>query len=309
MKRTIIFSLFCIFFANILTAQEQKLSLEINSGHLFSGWLLNDSINARVMLETGFPKIIINETFALKYLQEIIKKAPDSTFIGLWSGNKKTLVSYIIKDSLVINGQKLMIDALVADFSANNSWKDRDIIFPLGDLQGITELNIAEKYMTVNKNVKNLPSDYIEFNLQFDDDVKGLYLSSTLQIFDSLGTKETLTGNFLLDLGAPNAMFLNRNIKAVETFVNNADRMLLKDTTKFKPNPRTNLAIIMPEKIQLENISFTGEYIIAMKMFGRNSDKYAGIIGNRFFAKFIVLFDFENNKIYLKPNSDKVEIF
>ncbi|AEW21755.1 hypothetical protein BFO_1888 [Tannerella forsythia 92A2] len=42
----------------------------VKSGHLLSEWKLNDSIQAKVMLETGFPKIVISENFALKHLSK-----------------------------------------------------------------------------------------------------------------------------------------------------------------------------------------------------------------------------------------------
>lgn len=309
-KLTILLSLFLAYFQITLKAQEMRLSLEVESGHLLSEWQINDSIKARVMLETGFPKVVISEAYALQHLQGMLKmeKAPENTNISLWGNKSMTKVSYIINDSLMINGRKLMLDALVVDFSSQKSWKHRDVIFPLRDLPGKTEINIKEEYMIIDKNTKKLSLDYVEYNMKFDDGVKGLYLVTTLQIFDTLKTKEELSGNFLLDLGAPNAIFVNRNLNEVETFVNLADRMVLKDTTKFKPNKHTNLAIIIPEKIQLDNIFITGEYVVAMKLFGARSEKYVGIIGNHFFTKFVVLFDFRNNKVYLKPNSDKVEI-
>lgn len=85
--------------------------------------------------------------------------------------------------------------------------------------------------------------------------------------------------------------------------------MVLKDTAKFKPNPRNELTIIMPDKIQLENITLKNFFIVAMKMFKSDkSSHYVGMIGNPFFANFIVIFDFKNNKVYMKPNSDIVEI-
>ena len=309
-RQTIIISLVFICFQSVLKAQELKLPLDVKSGHLFSEWKLNDSTQTKVMLETGFPKVVISESYALKYLKELValEIAPENTAIGLWGKTNETKVSYLIKDTLQFNGRNLFIDALVADVSNVKSWKDLDIVFPLKDLPGVTEINISNKYMLIDKNLEKLTENYEEFEVEFDKNVKGLFLRSTLTVYDSLKTEEKLTGNFLLDLGAPNALFINRDLVEVEDFVTNSDRMLLKDTTKFKPNPHTKLAIIMPDEFQIENMSCKGEFIVAMKMLGRNSEKYSGIIGNRFFSNFIVAFDFINNKIYMKPNSDKVEI-
>jgi len=308
--KTVILSLLFVCFQNILKAQEMRLPLEVKSGHLFSEWLLNDSIQTKVMMETGFPKVVISESYALKHLKELVKlkKAPENTAIRLWGQTNETKVSYLIKDTLCFNGRNLVIDALVADVSNIKSWQSRDLVFPLKDLLGITEINIRDKYMNVNKNTEELLENYEAFEVGFDENVKGLFLKSSLTVYDSLMTNEKLTGKFLLDLGAPNALFVNRDLEEVEDFVIRSDRMLLKDTTKFKPNPHTKLGIIMPDEFQVGNISCKGEFIVAMKMFGGNSDKYSGIIGNRFFSHFMVAFDYKNNKIYMKPNSDKVEV-
>jgi hypothetical protein len=210
---------------------------------------------------------------------------------------------------LEINGKKQKIDALVVDLSSIKSWRECDIIYPLRDLNGNIEINIKEKYMIVDKNLDKLNSDFIEIKAKTDEKTKGLYIETTLQVYDSLKTKEKLKGEFLLDLGAANAIFINRNLPKVEKFVNKSDRMLLKDTTKFNPNPKKKLAILMPDKLQMKNIILKNNFIVAMKMFkSEKSSQYVGMIGNKFFANFIVIFDFKNNKVYLNPNSDKVEI-
>ncbi len=307
-KIIIILSKFIFLCHSTIIAQEIKLPLLFEYGHLFSDWKLNDSISTKVMLETGFPKIVINESFANKHLKQIVdmKKAPPNTQIALWGGEKNK-VSYIIKDTLIFNGKKYIIDALVSDFSSNKSWKNRDMVFPLCDLSGITTINIKDNYMIVDNYTENF-SGYLQFNVKYDKGTKGLYFESNLSIFDSLQTKETLRGRFLLDLGAPNAFFVNRNSNKVELFIKKSDRMILKDTNKFTPNHRVNLAIIKPNKINIKNIILSNEYIVALKLFGKQSDKYVGIIGNHFFENFITAFDFDNKKLYLKPNSDKITI-
>ncbi|MEG1725890.1 MAG: hypothetical protein RR313_10900 [Anaerovoracaceae bacterium] len=309
-KQVLIISMILICFQNVLVAQEVKLNLEVKSGHLFSDWELNNSTQTKVMLETGFPKIVISKKYALTHLKGLVELevAPENTAITLWGKTDKTNVSYLIRDTLNFNGIELFVDALVADVSDIESWKDRDIVFPLKDLPGITEINIRDKYMLINKNREGLNESYEKLQVESDENIKGLFLTTTLTVYDSLKIEENLTGNFLLDLGAPNAVFINRDLDQVEEFVMRSERIQLKDTTQFKPNPRTKLAIIMPDEFQIENISCKEEFIVAMKMFGKNSRKYSGILGNRFFSNFIVAFDFINNKLYMKPNSDKIEI-
>ncbi|WP_133249914.1 hypothetical protein [Marinifilum breve] len=300
----------CFTIGASLFGQEVKLPLEMKFGHLCSEWKLHDSIQAKVFLETGFPKIVINQKFAQNKLSDLkSEKASKDAAIALWGQQNKIKILSLIKDTLKVNGNNVMFDALVADFSTIKSWKNYDIIYPLRDLSGAVEINLSDSYMIVDKNLKTLSPEYIKFEAKTDDKTKGLYINTSLKVYDSLNTNEELKGNFLLDLGAPNAIFVNRNLPEVERFVSKSDRLLLKDTTKFRPNPRTKLAIIMPDKFQIGNIYLTKNFVVAMKMFKSNkSSKYVGMIGNKFFANFNMIFDFKNSEIYMKPTSENVTI-
>lgn len=282
----------------------------MKSGHLHTEWRLNDSIKTKVLLETGFPEIVINESFAQSCLSDLkTEEARDSAYIALWGGQDRIKVSYLIKDTVMLNNKQVAFKALVADLSSNKSWKNSDIIYPIRDLNEAVEINIKEKYMVVGKDLNSLDSDFIKINVKSDMLTKGLYLNTTLQIYDEWGKKEKLKGNFLFDLGAANAIFVNRNIPEVETFIVDSDRFILKDTTRFKPNAKTKLAIIMPTSFQVENMVLTNNFIVAMKMYkSKRSDKYVGVIGNRFFMNFDMIFDFKGNRIYMKPNSDNIHI-
>jgi len=310
-RKYFLLALLLVASCNLLIAKEVKLPLEMKSGHLNSVWQLSDSIETKVFLETGFPKIVISESFAKMNLLGKVhtQEASENAYIALWGNNNKVKVLYHINDSLIINGKKEKIDALVADFSTIKSWNDYHVIYPLRDLTGAIEINISNKYMIVDKCLANQTSDFIKFKAKSDEDTKGLYITTTLQLYDTLKTKEKLKGNFLLDLGAGNAMFLNRNLKKVEKFVSKSERMLLKDTTKYKPNAKTKLAIIKPKTIQFGSVALEDNYIVAMKMFkSAKSNRYVGMLGNKFFSNFIVIFDFKNNVVYMKPNTHKVRI-
>ena len=308
--KIIITLLILVCFCVTLTAQETKLPLDMKGGHLYSQWTLNDTISTKVFLETGFPKIVISETFAKKHLSNLVRlvEAPENTYIVLWN-NQRYKVSYTINDSLVVNGKKLKIDALVTDVSTQTSWESCDMVFPLSDLNGKIEINIKEKYMKVMDKFEHLSTHFSAYDVKTDERIKGLYITTTLQCYDTSGEKEELTGNFLLDLGVGGAFFVNKNLSDVANFVTQSSRMILKDTTQFKPNPKTELSIIIPNRIQLGNIELKGSFIAAMKIFlSKASSNYVGMIGNPFFANFIVVFDFDDNKFYLKPNTDKAKI-
>lgn len=295
--------------AGVITAQAPKLPLEMIGGHLFSQWTINDTIVASVFLETGFPRIVISESFAEKHLQNLVTMVENTggTSVASWGRpGERTRVSYFINDSLIINGEKIEINAFVADFPAI---REHDMLFPLFDLGGKIKLNIKDGYMQIIREGEFQTSDFIVFDANFDDrnrGVRGLYIATTLQIYDEFGEKEELSGYFLFDTGAANAFFLNRNVSETSTFVAQSERMHL--TEGFTPNPAAELAIIQPSRIIIDKIEIFDTFIPAMKMFGDNANHFVGVIGNRFLANFIVIFDFINKRVYLKPNSDDVKV-
>jgi len=305
-KRLLTWITITCFFSSA-NAQEGKLPLEMENGHLFSQWIINDSIEARVFVESGFPKIVINEAFARRLGLELIP-APDSTRIRLWSSPSPYPVPYLIQDSLTVNGRKLAIDALVVDYSAIPSWDGRDMVFPIVDLGGKVELNIKEKYMKVLPHMVNVFPGHSSFDVTTDEWTRGIYLNTTLTCYDATGTNEELSGNFLFDLGAGNMFFINKNRSEGADFTRQADRMLL-DPSTYPKNPRTELEIIKPEKILFCGFEIPGAAIPSMKIHSsRASDQYVGIAGNPFFRNFVVVFDFENNKFYLKPHSGIIKM-
>lgn len=292
-------------------AQGSRIPIEKRGGHLFSQWTLNNSVKANVFLESGFPKIIFSQSFielhkdALKVKLEV---PSEDIFVGFWGADKKYKALYTINDSLTINGVKLSIDALVVDTSEIPSWGERDILFPILDLQKRIELNISSKYIRMLDAEEKISEEYISFNVHKDDYTRALYLTTTLTAYDDGGSKEELTGNFQLDLGAGNAFTVNKSQPNVAEFVALSDRMVLKDSTQVQGPKDVDLSIIMPYKVRLGNIEVNDSYIVSMKYKGKGAALYSGNIGPKFFESFIVIFDFENSKFYLKPTSYKVKI-
>jgi len=276
---------------------------------LYSEWKLNNNITAKVFLESGFPIIVMSEKFIANYAKDLglnIEIPPEDEFVSVWGNSGKTKVKYHINDTLVINGKSQVLDAVVIDFSEIKAWKDYDIVFPISDLTGIVEINIKEKKMRILEAL-NVTKEFNVYDMNFDQNTKGLYLNMELNIYDTLGVKETLKGNFLFDLGTGNAFVLNKNSKKVREFVTISDRMILKDSTRIETKGINELSVIIPDKIGIENIVIKELFVVAMKYNSTlSSDKYIGTVGNSFFKEFITIFDYDNNKLYLKSNSENV---
>lgn len=311
--KTIFVILLILFCIGKTGMAQNKIPLTLQGSHLASTWTINDTINAQVFLESGFPKMVIHEKFAKEHFAHSAihtTQAPEKAFVSLWSATEKYKILYFIEDTLTINGKKTAVHALVVDFTPIKAWRDYDIIFPVHDLNGCIEINITDGYMKVPEPLNNTPTGFFSYPAHHDEHTNGLYIQATLHATDTMGRTETLSGNFLMDLGAGNTFILNRNSPAVETFIAQADRMLLKDTTRFNAKGKKDLAIIIPHKITLENIELKKQIIPALRFStAKLPHDFAGCIGNAFFKNFVVIFDFTRSIIYLKPQSDNVVIY
>lgn len=309
MKRIIYILFFLLLYAIKAETQELRIPIEKKGGHLFSQWIFNDSIKANVLLESGYPKAIFSQSFIEQNhaaLNVKLQKPSKDIYVSFWSGNQKYKALYTINDSISINGAKLYIDGLVVNTDEIASWKNRDVLFPISDLQKRVALNIDSGYMRMLSDTEEIPDDYISFNVSKDEFTKALYLATTLIVYDANGNSEKVYGNFQLDLGAGNAFMLNKNQPNVAEFFTAADRMILKDTTQIQGPKNLDISIAMPSKIRFANIEVEEGIIVGLKYRGERSKLYTGSIGPSFFQKFIAIFDFENSKFYLKPKSDKI---
>lgn len=298
------------FLGFALFGQTNKLPLIMKNGHLYSEWEINQSIKVNVLLETGFPKVLIDKKFADKYLVNEIKitKANDHATVATWGDSEKSDVIGYATGELILNGQKQYIDGLIIDFTKHKSWNESEMVFPIKDLNSLVKINVKGGYMEILDFQKSVFEGYNAYEMKYDNWTKGLSMKNDLEIFDSKGKSEKITGNFLFDLGAANAFYLNLNHSEVNLFVESSDRMVLKDTTRIKSKTKNQLSVIIPERLKFSNLEMSDVPVVALKMnASKSSNQYLGVIGNGFFEKLIVIFDFINQKMYWKLNSDSLE--
>jgi hypothetical protein len=309
----VFFKLFILsFLCRLISFAQEEIPVEIKRGHIYSQWTINESVKANVMLESGFSKIVFNEDFIKNNLGELnvtLIEASETARISFWGENRSYKVSYYVKDSLLINGRKQLVEAVVVNFSST-SHRHKDIIFPIADLNTRVELDIVNKYMKSIGRDTEVTDEFYRYPMKYDRFTKGLYFTTSLKVYDEFGNENKLTGDFLFDLGNPNAFFLNKNVPEVSQFILKTSDIHLKDTSMIQTTATKDreITVLMPERIQFANIDMQDHYIPSMKFASSaNSDRYSGCIGNRFFENFVVIFDFENQTMHLKPTSEKVK--
>lgn len=167
------------------------------------------------------------------------------------------------------------------------------------------EVNYSRKRLNIYKNSYDFSINKLK---QYDEILISLELQKPyIETFTSLNNKEIKT-KLLVDSGGSDAMWMfenKTNIQSPKTYFNDflgrgfsgniygkRSRIEKIKIGKYEiPNP----TISFPDSLSLEN---------ANMVIGRN-----GSIGGEILKRFYVLFDYQNNKMYIKKNSDFDEPF
>ena len=123
-----------------------------------------------------------------------------------------------------------------------------------------------------------------------------------MEIFDSCGIAEKLSGNLLLDLGAANAFYLYSNYPEMEQFLERSKRMKLDESSYKTSSSLKNINVLVPEIVHFQNVEIFENHIVSIKLFNSGrTENYFGIIGIRFLENFETTIDFSGNILILKP--------
>lgn len=272
-------------------------------GHLYSDWIFN-GVKGNVFLESAFPKVVFDESFIKKNNSSLkfdLKPAPDNMKIAFWGAKKTHKVSYIFSDSVVINGNKLWIDALVVDLAKVDNQK-RDIIFPIDLLNCGAEINIKKKYIKLFDPETYNTNNMTAYDISIDTSRRRrLYLIEGEIYACSKKDTATLKGNFLLDLGAGNTISVNKNNDLTSSFLKQAYKTQSTTPHVVDAGNLTNVTVIMPDYLYFDKFLLPiHTFISAMTLQTYGNDSFNAILGNHFFEHFIIAFDFVNNKFYLR---------
>jgi len=296
-----------LLFAN----DEDSIPLLMHNGHLTTITNINDSISASIFLESGFPRIVMNLDFAILLSQKLNLKLiseKNESYIALWDGNSRYSIKYHLHDSIRIFGFKQEIDALVVDFNQIPDWKNIDIVYPIYYIKQDIQLHIKDGFMKLLDMNYTFPESDCYYPIKIDTLLNALYCHTELEIDTGISHPLCLPGNYLIDLGAANAIVLNRNNIRVDSFLAGVTNFQL-DSARFSSNKKIDgLKVIEARHLQFLNSTYKDIYIIAMR-FNKNYsvNNYEGIIGVSFLRHHNILIDWKRYRILLEKNSQQKE--
>ena len=213
------------------------------------------------------------------------------------------------------------MDSLLISLSKNKSYFTRSVpVINLKSIGGdivdgligtdflekrIIELNYEKEYLRVLSDINNIEiSRYKKIEMKIIN--YRYYIPLTVKINDSI----TIKGDFMIDTGNPTSDFTSSV----------ADKFNLNKTIPHKVRYYSKYGGVggessgfdfITDSVQISDYSFGG---VIMSFSSDESgimadEEYLGIVGNNILERFDIVFDFKENYLYLKPNSNFNEPF
>ena len=271
-----------------------------------SHFVFNASINgiadATILVESGIPALLADSTYVFSsgilsdmemtvavkeklslagLVYKITHKANGTVRIG-------NSTSYVGEVFVLSNYDYGNYEVAVPVMYLHNDLDDgsRIVNLDLGNqsLQMLSRASLNAQKMTFTEGKMNtdtymgLPA--IETSMTLDDGIK----------------PRTLSGNFMIDFGNPELLFLFHQTEEVQKFLADNTDMELRDATT--PNGELVGQFILTKQCQLFGITFPDAVVVITKNLPLFTAP--GNIGLKFFERIRAIFDFDQSVIYMK---------
>lgn len=283
-SKVIVFLGMSIFLKNPTSGQIHRMAFSLNSqSNICLKAKLNDSDTLIMMFHTASTGVTVTKE---SLENKILLKNKQSTNVQTWGGRADSEFSE--HNAFTLGGLKWK-DLTV--FVNENSGPDTDGKFGYDLFKNkIVSLNYDKKTMIVSEFLPKKLKGYQKLKLTFENG--SMFIEGTL-VFEN----QEFTGNFMFHTGYGGAILLDPKLgekydsKSLPTISTSE----LKDSfgNVFKIETK-----LLP-KIKIGNKTLKN---VPLSFAARSSDIPMKVFGNDLLKRFNVVFDFQKNEIYLKPN-------
>ena len=290
----------CLLLAAAFSAQAQRtLPLTRDTGHLYAGALLQDSLPVRVMLESGIPFPLIDSALVwsnpgLFQPEKLDKPVRFRMAVGM-----NYVARYKLAPGLSVGGSRSLCDTYVVDMSRHRG----DLLYPLNrfttdstGMPGIFGLDIARGRLELltDKDLPEPGGEWMAWEMMRDER-SGMYcLQGSLALVNDRGRRTAEPAELVVDLGNAMLLALFTYKPDVKKFVSRSRVPELEGRT---PDGR-RLPVIRPaEVIFMDAYTFRDQPVLLLEKPMRLPGH--GFLGIRFFERFPVIFDFRHSRLWI----------
>lgn len=280
---------------------QRSLPLTRDGGHLYAEVLLQDSVPARAMLESGIAFPLIDSALVWSHPDLFRPEKLDSAVRFRMAAGANYAARYKLAPGLSVNGSRSLCDAYVVDMGGHKG----DLLWPLNRFTtdsaaapGIFGLDIARGRLELLAE-EELPGDGWTAYAMTRDERSGMYcLRGSLALVNDRGRRTAEQAELVVDLGNAMLLALFTYKPEVKKFVSRARIPELEGRTPAGKR----LPVLQPAALTfLDAYTFRGRPVLLLE--NRMRLPGHGFLGIRFFERFRVIFDFRRAQLRIAEPS------
>ena len=296
-----------ILLALVLSAQshteDETFPLTKQGAHYVFTASINGTAEASILIESGIPALLVDSAYAFS---SGILSDMEPAVAG--KAEKLNLAGRVYKITHKANGTVRIGNNtsyigevfVLSDYDYGPYEVAVPVMYLHNDLDDgsrIVSLDLGNQslQMMSRASLNASKADYSMSNMNTDT-YMGMFAIETSMIIDDGIKPRMLSGNFLIDFGNPELLFLLHQTEEVQRFLaDNADMELREATT---PSGEVVGQFILTKQCQLCGIIFPDAVVVITKKLPLFSTP--GDIGLKFFERIHAVFDFDESVIYTR---------
>ena len=263
---------------------------------------INGTADATILVESGIPALLADSAFVFSsgILSDMELTVTNKQKLNL--GGRVYKITHKANGTVRIGNNTSYIGEVLV--LSNYDYGPYEVAVPLMYLHN--DLDDGSRIVSIDLGNQNLQmlgkaslnaikADYSKSNMNTDT-YEGMFAIETSMTLDDGIKPRTLSGNFMIDFGNPELLFLIHQTEEVQRFLaDNADMELREATT---PSGEVVGQFILTKQCQLCGIAFPEAVVVITKnlpLFTAPGD-----IGLKFFERTHAIFDFDQSVVFMK---------
>lgn len=282
---------------------------QFDGRHIIIQAKMNDSVAISLFLDTGVQEPDFDSSFIAENRDQLgIKTKPFRGFLASPSGLLK--ITQRITGSIKLNafsenkefhGTLMIADSIRSSLGA-------DAIFPayLFFEDKIVLIDLKNQYLRIlsQDTLNDLKRHFVSFPLN-GNQYSFFTVSSKIWIDKLAGHPVNLDGEMEIDIGAPGFLYLFKCQKYVSAVLPPDIKTHKIKTLAFNMKDTVFSEAIIADQLRLSDTwSFRNAKITLVDQFVNLDPAQIGLLGNDFLRKFIVIIDYRNKQLYLRPGPE-----
>lgn len=303
--KTILIALFTLI-ALGLSAQNntegETFQLTKKGAHYVFTASINGTADATILVESGIPALLADSAFVFSrgILSDMELTATDKEKLNL--GGRVYKITHKANGTVRIGNNTSYIGEVFV--LSNYDYGPYEVAVPLmylhndlDDGSRIVSVDLGNQSLQMlgKASLNAIDADYSKSNMNTDT-YEGMFAIETSMTLEDGIKPRTLSGNFMINFGNPELLFLIHQTEEVQKFLaDNVDMELREATT---PSGEVVGQFILTKQCQLCGIAFPDAVVIITKNLPLFTTP--GNIGLKFFERTHAIFDFDQSVVFMK---------